>query len=60
MATCLAGAVRWFVVRVFRGLLSVFLCASFPFGFKCRMWDSIVLIPGYCFFIYLISQRQNC
>ena len=28
--------------------LSVFMCASFPFGFEDGMWDLIVLVPNHC------------
>ena len=32
-------------MRVFRERWSIFVCASFPFGFKGGMWNLIVLVP---------------
>ena len=39
-------------MRVFRELLSVCVCASFPFEFKGGMWDFIVLVPDQCLAFY--------
>ena len=32
-------------MHIFRECLSIYVCASFPFGFAGEMWDLIVLIP---------------
>ena len=51
-----------FSVRVFRERLSTTVCSSFPFGFKGRVWDWIVLISDHClsiFFIFLNVYTPN-
>ena len=32
--------------------MNLYVCASFPFGFKDGMWDLIVLNPDHCLSIY--------
>ena len=44
---------------VFRGRLSICVCASFPFGFACGMWDLIVLIPDHCLSINLLNWHRD-
>ena len=39
-------------MRVFRGHLSICMCASLTFGFEGRMSDLIELVPGYCISVY--------
>ena len=36
-----------FTARAFRGLLSVYVFSSFPFGFEDRIWDLIVSVPDH-------------
>ena len=38
---------------VFRELLSVFVCISFPFGFE-GMWELLVLVPANCLCFNLV------
>ena len=38
-----------FTVRMFRERLSVYVCASFLFGFDGRMWDLFVFVPDSYF-----------
>ena len=40
---------------VFRERLSIFMCASFPFGFEGGMWGLIVLVPDHCLSLYFSS-----
>ena len=35
-------------MHLYRERLSIYICASFPYGFKGEMWDLIVLVPGHC------------
>ena len=35
-------------MRVFRGRLSICMCASFPYGFEGGMWDLMELVPDHC------------
>ena len=37
-----------FTVRIFRGRLSLCMCASFPIDFEGAMLDLIVLVPDHC------------
>ena len=39
-------------MRVFRGLWSNCVCASFPFAYEGGMSDVIVIIPDHCLSIY--------
>ena len=41
-----------FTVRVLRGRLSVWECASFSFVFEGGVWDLIVLLPDHCLSCY--------
>ena len=41
-----------FTVSVFRERLSIYVCASLPFGFEGRMWDLIVIAPDHCLYFY--------
>ena len=39
-------------MRVCRERLSIFVCASFPFGFEGQTWDLIILVPEHCLFFF--------
>ena len=39
-------------------LLSMFVCASFPFAFECGMCDLIVLVPDCCLSFYFKLPLQ--
>ena len=39
MTTCLEKFFIQFTARVFRELLSVYVCASFPFRSEGELWD---------------------
>ena len=43
-----------FIVCVFRERLSMFVCASFSFGFEGGMWVLIVLVPDHCLSFYAL------
>ena len=46
----------WLTLSVFRESLSVYVCASFPFGFQDVMWHLIVLVPGHWF---SLNRKHN-
>ena len=41
--------------------MSVYGCASFPFGFESGMWDFIGLVPDHClsFYFSLLVYRHK-
>ena len=43
-----------FIVCVFRVCLSMFVCASFPFGFEGGEWNLIVLDSDHCLSFYFV------
>ena len=47
-----------FALYGYHEMLSICLCASFPFGFEGGMWDLIV--PDHCpaFYILYVSRRR--
>ena len=46
-------------MHFFRDHLSIYVCASFPFGFEGGTWDWIVLIPNCCVCFYFYSPFQG-
>ena len=50
-----------FTMRDFRELVSIYVCAPFPFGFEGAMCDLIVLIKYHClsFYLKLLFNRNN-
>ena len=48
-----------FALCYYREILSICVCASFPFGFEGRMWDLIV--PHHCpsFLLFVCKPTQN-
>ena len=49
MATCLGKELLIrLTVHVFHERLSIYICASFPFGFEGGMWDLIILVSDHC------------
>ena len=40
--------VIYFAVRGFRGRSSIYMCATFSFGFEAGMCDLIALVLEYC------------
>ena len=48
--------VIYFAVRGFRGRSSIYMCATFPFGFEAGMCDLIALVLEYCLSFYLTTM----
>ena len=36
------------------------VCVPFPFGVLGRMWNSTVLVPEHCLFVYSTLFAQTC
>ena len=43
-------------MHIFHECLSIYVCASFPFGFVGEMWDLIVLIPVHGLSFYCSGE----
>ena len=48
-----------FIVRVWRGHLSIYGWSSFPFGFEAGNWAFIIFVPDHCISYYFLFRTYS-